>query len=75
DPDQFIKEAFGKDARGQYFGGGKMSAGGFHIPIGFLSGGEGSDYRERKWDLFDKQILQKIFLKIGAKANKVTEEE
>lgn len=65
DPDQFIKEAFGKDAAGHYFGGGKLSAGGFQIPIGFLSGGEKEEYRQHKWDLYDAQIKQKIFAKIG----------
>ena len=70
DPDQFIKEVFGKDASGQYFGGGKMSAGGFHVPIGFLSGGEGNDYQERKWNLFDEKIMQKVCAKIGAKHGK-----
>jgi len=65
DPDQFIKEAFGKDAAGHYFGGGKLSAGGFQIPIGFLAGGEKEDYRQHKWELYDTQIKQKIFAKIG----------
>lgn len=65
DPDQFIKEVFGKDASGKYFGGGKMSAGGFHIPIGFLSGGDGVDYQEHKWEVFHAQTMQKICSKIG----------
>jgi nanoRNase/pAp phosphatase (c-di-AMP/oligoRNAs hydrolase) len=67
DPDQFIKEVFGKDASGQYFGGGKMSAGGFHIPIGFLSGGNDEQFRDHKWKVFNEQIQQKIFDKIGVK--------
>jgi nanoRNase/pAp phosphatase (c-di-AMP/oligoRNAs hydrolase) len=66
DPDQFIKEVFGKSAGGQYFGGGKISAGGFHIPLGFLSGGDGEAFREQKWEVFDDLIKQKIFAKIGA---------
>jgi nanoRNase/pAp phosphatase (c-di-AMP/oligoRNAs hydrolase) len=66
DPDQFIKEVFGKNAIGQYFGGGKISAGGFEIPIGFLSGGDADEYRETKWKVFDNQIKQKIFAKIGS---------
>ncbi|MBM9535626.1 DHH family phosphoesterase [Desulfobulbus alkaliphilus] len=70
DPDQFIKEVFGKDASGHYFGGGKMSAGGFHVPMGFLAGGEGGDYQERKWNLFDEKITQKVCAKIGAKHGK-----
>ncbi len=65
DPDQFIKEAFGRDAGGHYFGGGKLSAGGFQIPIGFLAGGDKDDYRDQKWRLYDAQIKQKIFAEIG----------
>lgn len=67
DPDAFIKEVFGKDAGGNYFGGGKLSAGGFQIPIGFLSGVSEDEYRQKKWQLFDAQIKQKIFTKIGLK--------
>lgn len=74
DPDQFIKDVFGKDASGQYFGGGKMSAGGFHIPIGFLSGGDSPEFREHKWDVFNAQIMQKILFKIGVKQTSSKEE-
>ena len=65
DPDDFIKDALGKDTRGYYFGGGKITAGGFEIPIGFLSGGEVEEYQEIKWKVYDNQIKQKIFSKIG----------
>jgi nanoRNase/pAp phosphatase (c-di-AMP/oligoRNAs hydrolase) len=64
-PDDFIKEALGKDARGHYFGGGKISAGGFEIPVGFLSGGEVDGYHDIKWQVFDNQIKQKFFARIG----------
>ena len=74
DPDQFIKDVFGKDAKGQYFGGGKVSAGGFHIPIGFLSGTNDEEFREQKWEVFDDQIKQKIFAKIGATPDNAKEE-
>ncbi len=67
DPDEFIKEVFGKNAAGHYFGGGKPSAGGFEIPIGFLSGEYSEEYRELKWQVFDGQIKQKLFDKIGVK--------
>lgn len=67
DPDEFIKEVFGKDASGNCYGGGKASAGGFKIPIGFLSGGEGETYGEKKWQVFDEHIKQKLFAKIGVK--------
>jgi nanoRNase/pAp phosphatase (c-di-AMP/oligoRNAs hydrolase) len=65
DPDQFIKEVFGKNSGGYFFGGGRPSAGGFEIPVGFLSGGEIEEYQEIKWQVFDQQIKQKILSKIG----------
>lgn len=65
DPDEFLKEVFGKDPSGRHFGGGKKTAGGFEIPIGFLSGGEDSEFREMKWKVYNAQILQKIMKKIG----------
>jgi nanoRNase/pAp phosphatase (c-di-AMP/oligoRNAs hydrolase) len=67
DPDDFIKDVFGRDVTGFYYGGGKVSAGGFKIPLGFLAGGEGEQYREHKWRVFDEQIKQKLFTKIGIK--------
>jgi len=61
DPDEFIKEAFGQDSQGRFFGGGRSMAGGFEIPVGFLSGYyENSDYNRQKWEVFDKQIKQKL---------------
>jgi nanoRNase/pAp phosphatase (c-di-AMP/oligoRNAs hydrolase) len=65
DPDDFIKDVFGKNASGYYFGGGKMSAGGFTIPVGFLSGDGGHEYRQLKWKVYDQQIKEKLFAKIG----------
>ncbi|MBE0410777.1 MAG: bifunctional oligoribonuclease/PAP phosphatase NrnA [Anaerolineales bacterium] len=65
DPDQFIKDVFGKNTGGQFFGGGRPSAGGFEIPVGFLSGGQMEEFQEIKWQAFDQQIKQKIFSKIG----------
>ena len=61
DPDEFIKEAFGQDGQGRFFGGGRTTAGGFEIPVGFLSGFyENSDYNRIKWEVFDIQIKQKL---------------
>ena len=72
DPDEFIKEAFGKDAQGRFFGGGRSQAGGFEIPVGFLSGGnENSDYARHKWEVFDAQIKQKLMNLISPKDNPV----
>lgn len=63
--DQFIKEAFGKDRNGIYYGGGKLSAGGFEIPLGFLSGEFNQEYQEQKWEVYDTQMKHKILAKIG----------
>lgn len=65
DPDGFIKEVFGKSVEGRYFGGGKQSAGGFDIPVGFLAGAHSEEYRALKWQTYDSQIKHKIFAKIG----------
>ena len=72
DPDEFIKEAFGQDAQGRFFGGGRSQAGGFEIPIGFLSGGnENSDYARHKWEVFDAKIKHKLLNLISPKDNPV----
>ncbi len=61
DPDEFIKETLGKDAQGRFFGGGRFMAGGFEIPVGFLNGfNDNSEYTKLKWEVFDKQIKQKL---------------
>ena len=61
DPDEFIKEAFGTDATGKFFGGGRSTAGGFEIPLGFLSGFQDHpQYAEMKWRVFDAQVKQKL---------------
>ncbi|MDH6098888.1 bifunctional oligoribonuclease/PAP phosphatase NrnA [Anabaenopsis sp. FSS-46] len=61
DPDEFIKEAFGQDSTGRFFGGGRTGAGGFEIPMGFLSGSnENSTYAKMKWEVYDSQIKQKL---------------
>ncbi|MBD1913556.1 MULTISPECIES: bifunctional oligoribonuclease/PAP phosphatase NrnA [unclassified Leptolyngbya] len=61
DPDEFLKEAFGQDPQGRFFGGGRSMAGGFEIPMGFLSGfNDNSDYARIKWEVFDAQIKQKL---------------
>lgn len=63
--DEFIKEVLGKDSNGRFYGGGKTSAGGFEIPVGFLSGADDDAYRRLKWQVYDRQIKYKIFNKIG----------
>ena len=68
DPDEFLKEAFGQDAEGRFFGGGRSQAGGFEISTGFLAGGnENSDYARLKWEVFDDQIKQKLLKLVSPK--------
>lgn len=68
DPDEFIKEVFGQDTQGKFFGGGRSQAGGFEIPIGFLSGGnEHNEYAKLKWEVFDAQIKQKLLKLVSPK--------
>jgi nanoRNase/pAp phosphatase (c-di-AMP/oligoRNAs hydrolase) len=69
DPDTFIKDTFGKNASGHYFGGGKDSAAGFQVPIGFLSGNLNDEYREVKWQSYDSQVKHKLFAKLGVEAS------
>lgn len=70
DPDEFIKEAFGQDINGRFFGGGRMMAGGFEIPIGFLSSfNDNAEYAKMKWEVFDIQIKQKLLRLVNPKDN------
>ncbi|MEJ2550729.1 MAG: bifunctional oligoribonuclease/PAP phosphatase NrnA [Anaerolineales bacterium] len=64
-PDEFIKDVFGKSQSGEYYGGGKAQAGGFEIPVGFLSGDEQGKYGELKWKVYDAQVKQRLFQKLG----------
>ncbi|MFH7241913.1 MAG: bifunctional oligoribonuclease/PAP phosphatase NrnA [Spirulina sp.] len=73
DPDEFIKEAFGQDGAGRFFGGGRSMAGGFEVPVGFLSGFyENSDYNRLKWDVFDMQIKQKLWRLVNPEEGIIT---
>lgn len=74
DPDSFIKEVFGVNPDGRYYGGGKDMAGGFSIPIGFLAGEPCKDYAELKWQVFDSQVKAKIFARIGVKSDLLHEQ-
>ncbi|MDF5736524.1 MULTISPECIES: DHH family phosphoesterase [unclassified Nostoc] len=75
DPDEFIKEAFGQDSAGRFFGGGRTSAGGFEIPMGFLSGSnENPAYAKMKWEVFDTQIKQKLLRLVNPRDNPIQSE-
>lgn len=67
DPDTFIKEVFGRSDAGQFYGGGKTEAGAFEVPIRFLVGGVGDEFQKLKWQVFDMQVKQRLFAKIGVK--------
>jgi nanoRNase/pAp phosphatase (c-di-AMP/oligoRNAs hydrolase) len=73
DPDEFIKDAFGQDNHGRFFGGGRSMAGGFEIPVGFLSGFyDNSEYNRLKWDVFDMQIKQKLWRLVDPEEGMIT---
>lgn len=65
-PDKFLKESLGSDEEGQPYGGGKKGAGGFEVPLGFLSGGEGEAFEEMKWKVYDARMKDRLLRHIGA---------
>ena len=74
DPDDFIKSVFGTDADGRFFGGGKVAAGGFSIPVGFLSGSDQETFNALKWQVFDEQIKHKVLTKIGVEPDEILDQ-
>lgn len=72
DADEFIKEVFGQDIHGRFFGGGRHMAGGFEIPIGFLGGcNDNSKYAKLKWEVFDLQVKQKLLRLVNPDENMI----
>ncbi|MBF0153053.1 MAG: bifunctional oligoribonuclease/PAP phosphatase NrnA [Magnetococcales bacterium] len=67
-PDAFLKDALGRNEEGHFYGGGKSSAGGFEIPLGFLSGHDDPTLAEVKWEAFSNKIRHKFFQKIGVES-------
>ena len=65
DPDVFIKDVIGVDENGHYFGGGKVTAGAFSVPIGFLKGYNNDQYDEMKWQIYDMKLKQRLLDAIG----------
>lgn len=59
-PDQFLKDALGVNEGGNPYGGGRRNAGGFEIPLGFMSGSYDDDYDQLKWKLIEKKIHKVI---------------
>lgn len=64
-PDAFLKEALGRDKAGNFYGGGKSQAGGFEIPLGFLSGVDDEELAQLKWEAYSVKVRRKFFSKIG----------
>lgn len=62
DPDKWIKDVFGQDQNGQYYGGGRKDKGGFQIPLGVFA--SCSD-KELLWILIKKTIDELFYDKIG----------
>jgi nanoRNase/pAp phosphatase (c-di-AMP/oligoRNAs hydrolase) len=62
DPDKWLKDVFGKNEEGKFYGGGRKDKGGFQIPLGVFS--KCSD-RELLWILIKKTIDELFYLKIG----------
>ncbi|MCY7322894.1 MAG: bifunctional oligoribonuclease/PAP phosphatase NrnA, partial [Phormidesmis sp. CAN_BIN36] len=49
---------------------GRLQAGGFEIPVGFLSGfTENSDYAKMKWGVYDAQVKQKLLRLVNPEQN------
>ncbi len=65
EPDNFLKDTFGKDEKGGFYGGGKRQAGAFEIPLGFLSGEISKELSDKKWELYNAIVIQKLSEKIG----------
>lgn len=62
DPDKWLKDVFGQDKDGNYYGGGRKDKGGFQIPLGFFA--SCSD-KELLWILIKKTIDELFYDKIG----------
>ncbi len=72
DPDKWIKEVFGKDENGNYYGGGRKDKGGFQIPLGVFT--KCSD-KELLWILIKKTIDELLYEKIGVEENSILDND
>ena len=62
EPDKWIKDVFGQDGRGTWYGGGRKDKGGFQIPLGIFSKCQD---KELLWILIKKTIDDLFYQKIG----------
>lgn len=70
DVDSFLKEALGGSGPGHYYGGGRRGAGGFEIPVGFLTGQFDEATMASKWHIFEETIKGKLLEKVGIRKSK-----
>lgn len=63
DPDKWMKDMFGYDRTGHYYGGGRRDKGGFQIPLGIF---EHCTDRELVWNTVSHTVEDRFFEKIGA---------
>ena len=66
DPDKWLKDVFGADEAGKYYGGGRKDKGGFQIPLGVFAR---CNDRELLWILIKKTIDELFYQKIGVEEN------
>lgn len=69
-PDAFLKEALGVNEEGLPYGGGRRNAGGFEIPLGFMSGSFDEEFAQLKWQLVERKIQKVILGKIAPKEDR-----
>ena len=62
DPDKWLKDVFGQDKNGIYYGGGRKDKGGFQIPLGVLAR---CPDKELLWILIKKTMDELFYEKIG----------
>jgi nanoRNase/pAp phosphatase (c-di-AMP/oligoRNAs hydrolase) len=66
DPDKWLKDVFGQDKHGHYYGGGRKDKGGFQIPLGVFAN---CTDKELLWILIKKTIDELFYQKIGIDDN------
>lgn len=72
DPDKWIKDVFGQDGKGSWYGGGRKDKGGFQIPLGIFSKCQD---KELLWILIKKTIDNLFHQKIGVEGKDSLESE
>jgi len=70
DVDTFLKDTLGGSTPGHYYGGGRRGAGGFEIPVGFLTGQFDEGTMASKWRIFEETIKGRILEKVGIRKPK-----